>query len=140
MRLGVLALFPNSGSVTRPSLPSAGSSRDEFPDFHGTMEDSDSCCPVSPDSCARLVIPSLRRLLRSAVARHRHGGQEFSGSATPRTDEKDEGERQVSPVAGEPWWAFAVFLDPGRTPRPGRLRLRDAAPPLVQTVGSLREA
>ena len=25
------------------------------------------------------------------------------GSATPRADGKDEGERQVSPVAGEPW-------------------------------------
>ena len=102
VRLGVLALFPDSGPVTRPPLPSAGSSRDEFPDLHGTMKGSDSCCPVSPDSCARPAIPALRRLLRSAVARRGHDGPEFSGSATPPADEKDEGEQQVSPVAGEP--------------------------------------
>src|SRR5262249_22707490 len=48
-------------SVTRPPLPSAGSSRDEFPGFHGTRKGSDSYHPVSPDSCARPAIPPLRR-------------------------------------------------------------------------------
>src|SRR5262249_40152029 len=56
-RLGVLDLLPNGGSVTRPSLPSAGSPRGEFPGFHGTTKGSDPCRPVSPDSWARPAIP-----------------------------------------------------------------------------------
>src|SRR5262249_25597526 len=114
LRLGVLALFPDNGSVTRPPLPSAGSSRDEFPDFRGTMKGSDPCRPVSPCSCARPAIPSLRRRLRSPRARRGPGGQEVWGSAPPQADLVYEGERQVSPVPGEPWCVFALFSDPGR--------------------------
>jgi hypothetical protein len=40
------------------------------------MRPSDSCCSVSPDSCARPTIPSLRRRLRSPQARRGLGGQE----------------------------------------------------------------
>src|SRR5262249_51914175 len=58
-RLGVLALWPDDDSVTRPSLPSPGSSPAEFPDFYGTTKGSSSGHPVSPDSCARPAIPSL---------------------------------------------------------------------------------
>src|SRR5262249_29638367 len=118
LRLGVLALFPDDGPVTRPPLPSAGSSRDEFPDFTGTMRDSDSCRPVSPDSCARPTIPPLRLPFAPAPPRRRWRGPGGFGSAPPQPT-KDGGEQQASPVAGEPWWTFALFLGPGRTLMPG---------------------
>src|SRR5262249_20234546 len=60
-RLGVLARCPDHRSVTRSPLPSARPSRYEFPGVAGTMRDSDSCHPVSPDSCARPAIPPLHR-------------------------------------------------------------------------------
>jgi hypothetical protein len=48
LRLGVLALLPNSGSVTRHLLPSAGSPRGEFPGLVGSMRCSDSLRTVPP--------------------------------------------------------------------------------------------
>src|SRR5262249_42788093 len=137
---GVPARCPDRGSVTRPPLPSTGSPRYGSPGFLGTRGDSNPCRPVPPGSCARPALPPLRRGLRSSRAPTRPGRPGVFGFGNPSRRQGDEGERQVSPVAGEPSWAFAVFLDPGRTPKPGVIRHRDTAPPLVQTVGSLRGA
>jgi hypothetical protein len=71
--LGVPARCPDHSSVPRPPLPSAGSSRVEFPGFHGTTKGSDPCRPVSPDSWARPAIPSVRRDVRSPQAPTRPG-------------------------------------------------------------------
>jgi hypothetical protein len=82
--------------VTRPPLPSAGSPRHEFPDFHGTTKGSDPCRPVSPGSCARPAIPPLRRVLRSPPTRRCRGGQGVWGSAPPQpTGRTREGDRSL---------------------------------------------
>jgi hypothetical protein len=89
---------------------------------------------------SRTDAPPLPRVLRSGPARRGRGGREVSGSAPPSADWGDAGGRQISPVPGEPWCVSALFWDPGRTGSTRPLRCADAAPPLVQAVGSLREA
>jgi len=86
LRLGVLDLLPDYGSVTRPSLPSAGSSPGEVPDFRGTMEDSDSCRPVSPDSGAARRYPRCAWGFAPALPRRRQSGPGGCGSAPPRAN------------------------------------------------------
>jgi hypothetical protein len=83
------------------------------------MRDSDSCRPVSPDSCARPAIPPCAWAFAPGPPRRRRAGPGGFGFGTPESRRRDEGGRQVSPVTGEPWWTFAVFLDPGRPPMPG---------------------
>jgi hypothetical protein len=87
-RLGFLARWLGRGSVTRPSLPSAGRPQGEFPDFHGTIKGSDSYRPVPPDSGVRPAIPPLRRTLRSAGARRtpRQPGVFRFGNPVSRSD------------------------------------------------------
>src|SRR5262249_8042067 len=102
LRLGVLARSPDSGSVTRPSLPSAGSARSEFPDFHGTMEDSDPCHPVSTDSCARPAIPPRVWPFAPAAPRRRGGRPGVSGSVPRRPTERTREDGRSLRLLGDP--------------------------------------
>lgn len=140
LRLGVLALVPDRGPVARPSLPSAGSSRDEFPDFTGTMEGSDSCCPVSPDSCARPAIPPRAWLFAPALPRRRPSGPGGFGFGT--SEGRSKGRGRAAGLSG--CWGTLVgvrrVLGPRQAPGARPVQHPGTAPPLVQTVGALREA
>src|SRR5262245_21840181 len=83
------------------------------------MRGSDSCRSVSPCYCARPAIPPRVWAFAPAPPRRRRGEPGGLGFGTSRADHTDEGERRVSPVAGEPWWTFALFLDPDRISAPG---------------------
>src|SRR5262249_12039142 len=103
-RLGVLDRFPDHRAVTRrpPSLHRVPAVR--VPRLRQYYEGAPT--PAAP-SRRTLVLarqyPRCAGCFAPSGLRHRSGGQEFSGSATPRGRSKDAGERQVSPVAGEPW-------------------------------------
>jgi hypothetical protein len=79
LQLSVLALRPDSGSESRPSFPSAGFSRDEFPDFHGTMEGSDSCQVPGKNSSFAFPANSSQRLLQKASKEDSFQSSSFMG-------------------------------------------------------------
>jgi hypothetical protein len=138
-RLGVLDLLPDDGSVTRPPLPSAGSSRGECPDLTGTMEGSDSCHPVSPDSCAARQYPLASGSSLPPRPDADAAGQEFRvRHSSSRRNERG----RMAGLSG--CWGTPVdvrhVLGPRQDPDARQLRHPGMVPPFVQTVDSLREA
>ena len=113
LRLGVLALFPDRGPVTRPPFPPPGP--------RGTRSPTSSVLRRAPTPAApsHRTLGLARQYPRCVAGRGRTTG--LSGSWGTLVDV-----RRV--------------LGPRQDPCAWLLRHTGAAPPLVQTVGSLREA
>jgi hypothetical protein len=125
-------MFPPNGSATRRPLPSAGSPRDGFPGFHGTMERSDSLPPSRRASlCFAWRYHEGRRWFAPAGP-ERVTGRPGLDDPVPRPD-KHRGGCRASQVPGEPWCAYALFFDPGGTGHTRPLRCAGAAPVLTKT-------
>lgn len=131
------ALFPSNESTTWHSLPSTGSSREQFPCFAGTMECSDLLRPsrrTSLPSCG----PTRRCACRFAPDGPGHvtAGQGFSSGPHCRT--LTPGDGQEFPGS----WGIRVCLRPALRPRQDRLaRPYDgvgAAPALTKTEAPTR--
>jgi hypothetical protein len=141
LRLGVPALGPDRGAVTRPPLPSAGSSWDECRRLRRYYE---GLRPLPPRLAVLWCSPGDTRVAPgrslppgpdAAPAGRESFGSGHSLKAVVRRG-------TTAGLSGS--WGTLVCVGPVLGPRQDRyprpIQDTNATPPLVQTVGSLREA
>jgi hypothetical protein len=125
-------MFPSNDSLTRRPLPSLGCPWGEFPEFVGTMRRSDVRTPFLPHFVfLRLAVPA--RVPVFAPTRPGTGRRPgVLWLATPSHTLR-VGDVRTSQVPGEPFCAYALFFDPGRTAHIRPSRCVGMAPAMTTT-------